>query len=199
MHTAGIQRLLGDNKKAVAINVIIIANAFIWYSYAFKYLLTTINTVSLSDLFLPIIATHFLGVFVAIIIGQFLSQKVKQREKFLLWWMLAGVFLSLFPLITGMTTTGIVVFSVITGVNFGFGIPVCLGYFASTTEPSNRGKLGGTIFLLIGVGVFIISRIGNESVIAIPLVLAAWRALGFLLLFFIKPEKLYSVDNVSFC
>jgi MFS family permease len=189
MHSAGFRPFLGDNKKAVAINVLIVSNAFIWYSYAFKYLLSAINTASLSDLFLPIIATHFLGVLVAIIIGQFLSQKVKQRDKFILWWMLAGVFLSLLPLITGMTANGIVVFSVITGINFGFGIPVCLGYFASTTEPSHRGKLGGLIFLIIGVGVFIISRIGNESVTAIPLVLAVWRALGFLFLFFIKPDK----------
>jgi MFS family permease len=105
--------------------------------------------------------------------------------------MSAGIFLSLAPLIGGATDTGgmtysaAVLFSAITGINFGFGIPLCLGYFASTTDSGNRGKSGGIIFLLMGVGAFLISGIG-DSFLSVCLVLAIWRAAGVVALFFVK-------------
>ena len=113
MRKEAISGLLGDNKKAVAINTILIANAFIWYSYAFNYLITAIGTLGLTSQLLPIISIHFAGLFLALIIGVLLVQKIKDRFNFLLLWTLAGVFLSLIPLITGITYVGIVIFSVI--------------------------------------------------------------------------------------
>jgi hypothetical protein len=105
--------------------------------------------------------------------------------------MSAGIFLSLAPLIggvapdTGMTDSAAVLFSAITGINFGFGIPLCLGYFASTTDSVNRGKSGGIIFLLMGVGAFLISGIG-DSFLSVCLILAIWRAAGIVALFLVK-------------
>jgi len=126
--------------------------------------------------------------FMALIIGELLSHKIKNRLTFFLLWTIAGVFLSLIPLIAGMTYLGMLLFSIITGVNFGFGIPLCLGYFASTTEATNRGKSGGIIFLLSGIGAAImIVGLGNESFLSVSLVLAVWRAFGFLSIFLIKP------------
>jgi MFS family permease len=105
--------------------------------------------------------------------------------------MSAGIFLSLAPLIGGASDTGgmtplaAVLFSAITGISFGFGIPLCLGYFASTTDSNNRGKSGGIIFLLMGVGAFLISGIG-DSFLSVCLILAIWRAAGVVALFFVK-------------
>ena len=61
LYGESISRLLGENKKVLAINVMLIANAFIGYSYSFNYLLTTINSAKLE--LLPIIEVHFVGHF----------------------------------------------------------------------------------------------------------------------------------------
>ena len=193
MNLAAADRLLGNNKKALAINIILIANAFIWYVYSFSFLVkTTIELSQFSDQLLLIITINFLGLFAALIIGEFLSQKMKNRLTFLLLWMFAGIFLSLVPLTAGTTDLGgmtylsAVLFSVITGINFGFGIPICLGYFASTTEATSRGKSGGIIFLLTGLGAFLISGIGDNSFLSVSLLLAIWRTVGFIALLFVS-------------
>lgn len=180
MGLEAIKQLLSKNKRAVAINTILIANSFIWYTYAFSYLTSAIDILNLEGQFLQIIGIHFAGLFIALIIGEFLSHRVKNRLNFLALWMLTGILFSLIPLITGMTYWGIVVFSVIAGVNFGFGIPTSLEYFASTTQANNRGKIGGTIFLLTGIGAFLLSSIGTNSVLIVSLVLSVWRLVGFL-------------------
>ncbi len=194
MHIAAINRLLGNNKKALAINTILIANAFIWYAYGFNYLINTLGLPEFESQLLPIVTIHFIGLSIALIIGEFLSHKIKNQLTFFLLWMFAGVFLSIIPLVGGLTYLGIVLFSIITGVNFGFGIPLCLGYFASTTEATNRGKSGGIIFLLSGIGSALMVLgigsesflIGNEGFLIVSLVLAIWRVTGFLPLFLIK-------------
>ncbi len=191
MHLEAIDRLLGNNKKALVINTILIASALIWYIYAFNFLIKTIEVSEFYGQVLPIIALHFLVLFVAVVVGESLSHKIKNRLTFLLLWMLTGIFLSMLPLIAGSTNTGgmtylaTVLFSVITGINFGFGIPLCLGYFAETTEAGNRGKSGGIIFLLTGVGTFLISGIGVNSFLSVSFILAIWRAVGFIALLFV--------------
>jgi MFS family permease len=104
--------------------------------------------------------------------------------------MAAGVFLSLIPLVANVSTyTGILILSVITGVTFGFGIPACLGYFAASTEAANRGRLGGITFLLIGVGAYLLSLMGNNNTTLAILILATWKIVGVVLLFALKPEE----------
>jgi MFS family permease len=189
MRIEAISHLFGNGKKVVAINAILIANAFIWYSYAFKFLTNSISLENLNAQFLSIIVVHFLVLFMALILGEILSRKTKNPLTFLVLWMLSGALLSLVPLITGLSYLGIIVFAVIAGANFGFGLPACFGYFASTTESTNRGKLGGIIYFLIGIGAFIISTAGTESLVVATLVLAGWKAVGLLLIVFIKPNK----------
>ena len=186
-----IGKLLGSNKKAIAINTILIANAFIWYSYAFNFLLSAITSLKLTDQLLPIVTLHFTGLFLALVIGELVSHKIKNQFNFFLLWILAGVFLSLVPLMAGfqLNYMVIIVFSVVSGVNFGFGIPICLSYFASTTEATNRGKLGGVIFLISGIGSFLISSIGTDSLLTSSIVLAIWRALAIIALMFFKTSE----------
>lgn len=185
MGSKAIRQLLSANKRAVTINTILISNSFIWYTYALNYVKTATNT---NDQ-LPTMALHFVGLFSALIIGESLSHKVKDNLTFLRLWMLAGTFLSMMPLITEITNSGLVIFSVIAGINFGFGIPTSLNYFASTTVSNNRGKIGGTIFFLTGLGAFLLSAIGTEGSITVSIVLTSWRAFGFLALLFAKPSQ----------
>jgi hypothetical protein len=189
MRIAAISHLFSNGKKAVAINTILIANAFIWYSYAFKFLTNSISLENLGTQFLSIIAVHFLVLFLALLLGEYFSSKTKNSLTFLILWMLSGALLSLVPLITGLSYLGIIVFAVITGANFGFGLPACLGYFASTTESTNRGKLGGIIYFLIGIGAFMISTAGTESLVVVTLILAGWKAVGLFLIILLKPIK----------
>ncbi len=188
MRIDAIGNLLGKDKKAVAINAILIANAFIYYSYAFKFLANSITTLNLDNQFLTIISLHFFVLFAALIIGELFTRKINPL-KLLIIWMGIGALLSLLPLIVGLNDVGLIIFACITGFNFGFGLPACLGHFASTTEASNRGKLGGVIYLLIGMGAFIISIGGIESLLVVTLVLAGWKAFGLLLVLLIKPAQ----------
>jgi MFS family permease len=183
-------RIFGNSGRTVAANIVIVGNAFVWYSYAFSFLTTAISSAGLSDNFLFIIGIHFLGVFSSVIFGELVSRKFKNRIPFLLYWMAAGVFLSLIPLVANVSTyTGILILSVITGVTFGFGIPACLGYFAASTEAANRGRLGGITFLLIGVGAYLLSLMGNNNTTLAILILATWKIVGVVLLFALKPEE----------
>jgi len=199
MRRMGLAQLI-DNKRIVTLNIVLIANAFIWYSYGFKALTSTISNVHLESQFLELISIHFLSLFLAVIIGEFISYKIKQTLKFLKWWMAIGILLSTLPLLAyAQTYIGILVLSVITGANFGFGIPACLGYFGASIEPSNRGKLGGIIFLLIGIGFFLIGNFGTETFLIISIVLTVWRAIGFFTILAINPvETLKTEKQISY-
>jgi MFS family permease len=194
-----LKRIFGSSGKTLVANIVILANAFVWYSYAFTFLTTSIASAELSDNFLSIMSIHFLGVFSSVIIGELVSRKIKNRIRFLLYWMAAGVFLSLLPFVANVSTyLGIVTLSVITGATFGFGIPACLDYFAASTETANRGRLGGITFLLIGVGAFILSLVGSENTTLVILVLTAWKTLGVVLLVILKPEEIVIKQKISY-
>ncbi len=60
MRWEAIGKLLGSNKKAVAINTILIANAFIWYSYAFNFLLSAIHSLGLDQ---PIASNRYIALY----------------------------------------------------------------------------------------------------------------------------------------
>lgn len=181
--------LLGNSKKNVATNIIILANAFVWYSYAFSFLTATIIEAGLSNDIVQILGVHFLGIFLSVIAGELVSRRTNRRIPFILYWMLAGVFLSLAPLVISYSTfTGIIVLSEIIGVNFGFGLPICLGYFASSTKVSNRGRLSGITFLITGLGAFLISQITGGEIVTTTLILAGWKAAGLIALLFLKPK-----------
>jgi hypothetical protein len=182
-----INHLFGNDKRAVAINLVIIANAFIWYSYAFNYLRLAIE--SIGDQSLTTITLHFVFLLIALVAGQIASKYVKDRFKFSLYWLASGIPLSLTPIFTGMDQIGIAVFSILSGVYFGFGIPLALANFAATTPANYRARNGGILFLIIGVGGFILSLFGTESYITASAVLSAWAALGCLILITLRKQE----------
>ncbi|MEM4733929.1 MAG: hypothetical protein QXD70_05325 [Candidatus Bathyarchaeia archaeon] len=106
--------------------------------------------------------------------------------------MLAGVILSLVPMVMNVTTsTGLIVVAAVLGLYFGLGMPTCMAYYAAVTEAGNRSRLGGIIFLLIGLGFFLLYNIGTTDAALSVLILATWRAFGLASLLFLKAEEKY--------
>ena len=115
--------------------------------------------------------------------------------------MFAGVFLSLTPFVVEVTgLSGLLVISATLGVYFGLGMPVCMGYYAAATKVGNRSRISGITFLLVGVGFLLLKSIPINDIMFSSLILAAWRAVGLVSLFFLKPDEkqIAEKDSVSY-
>jgi len=115
--------------------------------------------------------------------------------------MFAGVIFSLAPLVFDLTTSaGLMTVSGIFGAYFGLGMPICMGHYATSTVTENRSRLGGIIFLLTGLGFFLLGSIGVSDIMICALLLSAWRALGSLILLLLKANEKPTEknDNVSY-
>jgi len=182
---------IGAYPKVTVVNVILVANALIWYFYAFSFLMEVAEGVGLSNSeTLVVWGTKFLGVAIAALFGSFFIYRLKRRLTFLRYWMLAGVILSLTPIAFDITELPVfTLFLLLVGVYFGLGVPVCLGYFAATTEARNRSRLGGITFLSVFVGFFLLSTMATSDITLNSGILAACKAIGLVFLLLLKPEE----------
>ena len=190
MFKKSLSERLGNIGKPAAINVFLVANAFIWYFYAFNYLFNSIVGISKFDV-LVIYGIHFLGIAISAILSASFLGRLKQRRTFLRSWMVAGVILSLAPIAVDAAATlpTLMTISAVLGVYFGLGMPTCMEYFASATNVGNRARSGGITVLLIGVGFFLLGSLQIQNAVLAASILATWRAAGLILLFFLKPNE----------
>jgi MFS family permease len=158
-------RRLPFNNKAAAINILLTVSAFVWYSCAFAFLTNSITALDLTSQLLPIITVHFTALLLSLFLGVFLSSRISARLTYLSVWSLIGVFLSAAALIANINYLGLIFFAVASGINFGLGLPTCLGYFAATTDATHRSQLGGLIILLSGICAALISTALTQSYI----------------------------------
>jgi hypothetical protein len=188
---------IGTSGKVAVVNIILVANAFIWYFYAFNFLRGAINEARFSNFeALGIYGINFLGIAASAILSASLIYRFKRRMAFLRYWMFVGVILSLVPLITDITTsTALPIVSAVLGVYFGLGMPVCMGYYAAATEVGNRASLGGITILLNGLGFFLLSSIGIQGAAVTALILATLRAVGLIVLVVLKPDEKQIGEN----
>ena len=195
MGTKGFTERLGTTPKIGAVAIILVANAFVWYTCAFSFLADTVtNMVTNMELSIVesmvIFGINFLGIAASAFLSSFLINKYKQRMKFLLYWIFAGIFFSLLPIaIYNASYTTLLVLATSLGVYFGIGMPICMGYYSAATETGNRGKLSGIIILSIGIGFFLLQSIGGADATLISLSLLTWRALGLISLILLKPKE----------
>lgn len=184
---------IGISPKPAVVSIILIANAFIWYFYVSSYIGDVIKSASFSNSeILTIWGINFFGMAGSAILGASLIYRLRRRMTFLRYWMLAGVILSLVPMVMNVTTsTGLIVVAAVLGLYFGLGMPTCMAYYAAVTEAGNRSRLGGIIFLLIGLGFFLLYNIGTTDAAISVLILATWRAFGLASLLFLKAEEKY--------
>jgi len=103
-----------------------------------------------------------------------------------------GINISTFPTL--------MLFSALVGIYFGLGMPICLGYFAASTEATNRSRLGGLTFLFIFLGFFLFISLGIEDFVHNAIFLSLFKSTGLLLLFFLKPneKQIGQSDQVSY-
>ncbi|MCL4430183.1 MAG: MFS transporter [Chloroflexi bacterium] len=143
--------------------------------------------------------------FVSLVLSAFASSlfasRFKRRLTFLKYWVIAGALLSIvFAFINLAEFTNILATAIIIGVYFGLGMPICMGYYAKTTEPQNRAKLSGIIILFIGIGYPVISIIGSNAPIFLAGTLAVWRILSLIFVLSIKPaeQQVESKEQVTY-
>jgi MFS family permease len=189
MHVRALFKKVGIDPKSSAVNVILLANAFVWYFLAFnilRELIDKLNIVTDSGILL-IFGANFVGIAVSGIIGSILMGKLKRRVPFLYLWTFAGIFFSLIPLVFNITTNiELAVVSAIFGVYFGLGMPATMAYFAASTEIVHRSKIGGITFLLIGLAFFGLGNIALGDIILASSILVTVRIVGLLMLYLLK-------------
>jgi len=172
----------GIDPKLLAKNTITVASAFVWYFLAYN-LITSLEEplgIAITDLeHLLIVGSGTLGIAVSALFGSLVINRYWKRDRFLLYWTLAGVFLSFIPLcLFPWSASNLIVLSTIFGSYFGLGTPATMGFFASSTNHENRGRTGGITFLAIGMCFFVMGNLGVGSLIAASIVLAAIRLTG---------------------
>jgi len=175
----------GISARSTIANVVLISNAFIWYSFAFNIL-----KVLISETALVVWSVHFAGAIFSAIAGAALIDRIHRRTAFLVFWMAFGILSSLILLVINPPSTLCVfVISLLFGVSFGLGLPASMGYFADCTVVENRAKLGGLILFVNGLGSLLLGITAVDSIILQALILAIWRGSGLVVFLAIKPHQ----------
>jgi MFS family permease len=178
------------SKKIAIVNTVLLANAFVWYFYAFKVLKDIIAETGTSNVEPWLWSINFIGMALAAVFSASIKDKFKGRSLVLTAWMLGGVFFSLAPLTIYLTSmVGVVTTFTIFGVYFGFGMPLCMGYFANSTTAENRARMGGIIFFSVGVGFFLLGSLNIADIIVNAGILSVFRATGLALILILKLEE----------
>ncbi len=179
------QKKLNINSKTAAVNIILVANALVWYLCAFKFLKTSVNDN------LIIVGVNLLALILSAILGSYIIEKLENRLKFLVYWTAGGVFLSILPLaIESAAFPELIAISAVIGGYFGLGLPVFMGYYAASTETENRARLSGVTIFIMGVMTVLLSIISSQDSTLTTIVLAVWRTFGLVSIIFLNPTEI---------
>lgn len=186
-----LQRIFpGKNRESLrlsAANVIMIASAFIWYMIAFSTLKLAASNLNASVL---VLGVNFGAIAVSGLLGSFIVDRFKKRERFLFIWIVTGVVLSLVPIgLNLFDINQLTVISLIFGVYFGLGMPATMGYHSSLMSVGVRAKTGGFAFLITFVIFAIGSFIVFSDLVLTCLVLASIRIIALVFFFFVRGKE----------
>jgi len=110
-----LDKKFGVTARSALANIVLISNAFIWYSFAFSILKNIISETALVTW-----GVHFVGATFSAIFGAMLNGKIQRRRTFLVFWMAFGVLSSLVLVLVNSTSTlGVLAISLLFGVSFG--------------------------------------------------------------------------------
>jgi len=190
--------------KAWLIGIVIVVNFFSWFFplYIF-YSEGILGNVSRENygLFESVIGVHFLSALVFALIGVWLVNRTKDRDRILFLWMAIGVVASLLlafvPAITDKPY--LYVFSFLLGTSLGLGFPSLLAYFADCKD-NNKGKRAGITLFASGLGTVLMGLATTLlPFIASVVLLAVWRAVGCVVLLYSRPwTRSEATTNVSY-
>jgi MFS family permease len=176
-----------NNSKNTLTNILLVTNAFVWYYFILDLLQNSLKTAA-ADSFatVAIWVLHFGGIAGSAIIGAKMIDKAKNRANFLTVWMSIGIASSIIANLLNLESiTNLLITSFLLGISLGFGMPCCMGFFNETTDVERRGRVGGLILLLSGLGMVALGATTSGSIYLQKYMLLAWRAFGlvsFLLL-----------------
>ena len=175
----------GITARSALVNIVLISNVFIWYSFAFGVLKGLINEAPL-----VMWSVHFVGATFSAIVGTMLTNKIHRRTAFLMFWMVFGIISSLILMqVNSMSILDVLAISFLFGVSFGLGLPASMAYFADCTSVENRAKFGGLILFVDGLGAFLLGITAVDDITLQALTLAIWRLSGLIIFLLIKPSQ----------
>jgi len=198
----GIDKKPGTNLTNASVSMLLLANAFVWYLCAFKFLQDAASLGGLTDnSLLVIVAFNFLAFAFSAFLGTKLVEHFDRRKSLLKYWMIIGIFVSfLFAIVNLADFASVVLLAGIIGIYFGVGMPTFAGYFAASTESQNRAKFGGATVLLIVLSFALVSSVGVAETFLTSGVLAIWLLIGLIFLSYFNPaeKKAEPKDQISF-
>jgi MFS family permease len=179
------EKRFGMLLKAELANIVLISNTLIWYLIAFNVLKTIINETSTL-----MWTAHFMTATFSAIVGSIITDEFGKRTTFLMVWMTFGIASSLFLILVDPSNTlDVLALSFLFGMSFGLGLPASMAYFVDYTIIENRGKLGGLILCINGLGTVLFWIMAVNNIILQAVTLAIWRGCGLIIFAIIKPSK----------
>ncbi len=176
------------------VNIILVSNAFVWYFFAVTILKGATANFQSNSIVLQIWSVHFSSIAISAIIGAALTSKLHNRVKFLIFWMILGILSSSVTLLLDMAyLPNVLVIASLLGFSLGIGMPCCMGYFTESIKIESRGRVGGVIMLLSGLGMVILGMVSEGNSSFQGLILTVWRIIG--LLFFLLLQS--NVKNLA--
>jgi MFS family permease len=176
------------------VNIILVCNAFVWYFFAITILKGATANFQSNSTVLQIWIVHFSSIGISAIIGAALTSRLHNRVKFLIFWMILGILSSSVTILLDLAyLPNVLLIASLLGFSLGIGMPCCMGYFTESIKIESRGRVGGVIMLLSGLGIVILGMVpeGNSSFQG--LILTVWRIIG--LLFFLLLQS--NVKNLA--
>ena len=169
--------------KHLITNIVLITNAFVWYSFVIEILEAILQNSQINQSTAWMVwVLHFAGIAFSALIGASLAKHVKNRSRFIIFWMLFGVIVSVVSIVLDLTyIPNILVLSLLLGVSFGLGMPTCMGYFTESIPVEKRGRVGGIIFLLSGLSIVGLEIAAGGDIGLQTIILSGWRMFGLLL------------------
>ena len=181
------QKFSRDRRLALQSGFLVV-NAFVWYFLAIKVIESIISANKNGQEQLLLWGIYFGTLIVSCIGGSFLVNKIG-RNRLFVFWTLLGVLSPVALLTLDVAQTPVIMLiCIFFGLSTGLGMPNSMEYFKRSTNDANRGRYGGLMMLLSGLGIFVLGLVtGGIAISAFILIL--WRLLGLLLLFISKPFK----------
>lgn len=176
MLNVGFAEKFGNTRRLALGSVFLVANAFIWYFLVARVLEETINQTAASYFEILLMwSLHFAAIAISTIVGSLLTKRIGRRALFLVW-IVMGIVSPVTLVVFDLTQTLVVVLlSILFGASLGLGMPNCMEYFATCTRAENRGRYGGIVMLISGLGLVALAIIDIGTLELPVLVLALWR------------------------
>ncbi len=178
-------------------SLFLLINSIVWFSLSWFVIQNYISNTSFDNILL-VSSSYFGALLLSAVVGATLLRKKLAGKIALLSWVSFGAVTCLLSavLVHGASSISLVFFSILLGALAGLGIPTCLALFSEVIKSNNRGRSGAVAFFLIqAMTVLIYIPTSSANVDNQFLVLAAWRLVGVLSIFFWVPRKKISEES----